>query len=80
MAARLVLSQPSDADPALNAPRVIPVPGEVILRDSIVPRRPANPMHPTRFAPLESPYQWYDEGARFTGRRTLTMWDTSGDG
>jgi LacI family transcriptional regulator len=40
MAASLVLSQPSDADPAQDAPRVIPVPGEVILRDSTVPRPP----------------------------------------
>jgi LacI family transcriptional regulator len=40
MAASLVLSEPSEADPARDAPRVIPVPGEVILRDSTVPRPP----------------------------------------
>jgi LacI family transcriptional regulator len=38
MAASLVLSA---ADPAQHAPRVIPVPGEVILRDSTIPRPPA---------------------------------------
>jgi LacI family transcriptional regulator len=37
MAASLVLSE---ADPAQHAPRVIPVPGEVILRDSTIPRPP----------------------------------------
>jgi LacI family transcriptional regulator len=36
MAASLVLSQPADATP--GHPRVIPVPGEVILRDSTIPR------------------------------------------
>jgi LacI family transcriptional regulator, galactose operon repressor len=41
MAASLVLS---DADPTQHAPRVIPVPGEVILRDSTIPRPP----HPSR--------------------------------
>jgi LacI family transcriptional regulator len=40
MAASLVLSQPGDA--AADAPRVIPVPGEVILRDSTF-RRPPDP-------------------------------------
>ena len=39
MAANLVLSEPADA--ARDHPRVIPVPGEVILRDSTVPRPPA---------------------------------------
>jgi LacI family transcriptional regulator len=43
MAASLVLSQPSDAVPAHDAPRVIPVPGEVILRDSTIPRPPVQP-------------------------------------
>jgi LacI family transcriptional regulator len=43
MAASLVLSQPSDAAPAHDAPRVIPVPGEVILRDSTIPRPPVQP-------------------------------------
>jgi LacI family transcriptional regulator len=38
MAARLVLSQANGA--AQDQPRVIPVPGEVILRDSTVPRPP----------------------------------------
>jgi len=38
MAASLVLSA---ADPAQHAPRVIPVPGEVILRDSTIPGPPA---------------------------------------
>jgi len=37
MAASLVLS---DADPGQDAPRVVPVPGEVILRDSTIPRPP----------------------------------------
>jgi LacI family transcriptional regulator len=40
MAASLVLSQARDTA-APDAPRVIPVPGEVILRDSTVPRPPA---------------------------------------
>jgi LacI family transcriptional regulator len=40
MAANLVLSDASDAAPAQDAPRVIPVPGEVILRDSTLPRPP----------------------------------------
>jgi hypothetical protein len=35
MAANLVLA---DGDP--DPPRVIPVPGEVIIRDSTLPRRP----------------------------------------
>jgi LacI family transcriptional regulator len=35
-----VLSDASDAAPAQDAPRVIPVPGEVILRDSTLPRPP----------------------------------------
>ena len=38
MAASLVLSQPNGA--AQDQPRVIPVPGEVILRDSTAPRPP----------------------------------------
>jgi LacI family transcriptional regulator len=38
MAANLVLS---DGDPA--RPRVVPVPGEVIIRDSTLPRRPPPP-------------------------------------
>jgi LacI family transcriptional regulator len=38
MAASLVLSQSSDR--ARDQPRVIPVPGEVILRDSTIPRPP----------------------------------------
>jgi LacI family transcriptional regulator len=38
MAASLVLSQPSSA--AQDQPRVIPVPGEVILRDSTIPHPP----------------------------------------
>jgi LacI family transcriptional regulator len=37
MAASLVLSE---ADPGQDAPRVVPVPGEVILRDSTIPRPP----------------------------------------
>jgi LacI family transcriptional regulator len=37
MAASLVLS---DADSGRDAPRVVPVPGEVILRDSTIPRPP----------------------------------------
>jgi LacI family transcriptional regulator len=45
MAASLVLSQvlspAGDAPPDPGAPRVIPVPGEVILRDSTVPRPPS---------------------------------------
>jgi LacI family transcriptional regulator len=40
MAANLILS---DADPARGQPRVIPVPGEVILRDSTSPRPPVDP-------------------------------------
>ena len=39
MAASLVLSQAGDAVP--DQPRVIPVPGEVMLRDSTTPRPPA---------------------------------------
>jgi hypothetical protein len=36
------LSEASDAThPGQDQPRVIPVPGEVILRDSTVPRPPA---------------------------------------
>jgi LacI family transcriptional regulator len=38
MAASLVLS---DADPRRDPPRVVPVPGEVILRESTLPRPPA---------------------------------------
>jgi DNA-binding LacI/PurR family transcriptional regulator len=38
MAAGLVLAEAADAD--REQPRVIPVPGEVILRDSTVPRPP----------------------------------------
>jgi DNA-binding LacI/PurR family transcriptional regulator len=38
MAANLVLS---DARPSRDQPRVIPVPGEVILRESTLPRPPA---------------------------------------
>jgi DNA-binding LacI/PurR family transcriptional regulator len=38
MAAHLVLSE---ADPSRDQPRVIPVPGEVILRESTLPRPPA---------------------------------------
>jgi LacI family transcriptional regulator len=47
MAANLVLSEPSGAPPSgaprpgQDQPRVIPVPGEVILRDSTVPHPPA---------------------------------------
>jgi len=47
MAANLVLSEPSGATPSgaprpgQDQPRVIPVPGEVILRDSTVPHPPA---------------------------------------
>jgi LacI family transcriptional regulator len=41
MAASLVLSEASIATPAQDAHRVIPVPGEVILRDSTVPCPPA---------------------------------------
>jgi LacI family transcriptional regulator, galactose operon repressor len=42
MAANLVLSEASDATPpGQDQPRVIPVPGEVILRDSTVPHPPA---------------------------------------
>ncbi len=41
MAAGLVLSEP--AHPAQGQPRVIPVPGEVILRDSTLPRPPSPP-------------------------------------
>jgi LacI family transcriptional regulator len=42
MAANLVLSGASDANrPGQDRPRVIPVPGEVILRDSTVPHPPA---------------------------------------
>jgi LacI family transcriptional regulator len=42
MAANLVLSEASDATrPGQGQPRVIPVPGEVILRDSTVPHPPA---------------------------------------
>ena len=37
MAASLVLSE---VGPVQHAPRVIPVPGEVILRDSTIPRPP----------------------------------------
>jgi ABC-type sugar transport system substrate-binding protein len=40
MAASLVLS---DAGPSRDQPRVIPVPGEVILRESTLPRPPARP-------------------------------------
>jgi LacI family transcriptional regulator len=40
MAASLVLSAASNPAPAQHAPRVIPVPGEVILRDSTIPRPP----------------------------------------
>jgi LacI family transcriptional regulator len=41
MAASLVLAEAGDADGAPQ-PRVIPVPGEVILRDSTLPRPPAD--------------------------------------
>jgi len=42
MAANLVLSGASDANrPGQDQPRIIPVPGEVILRDSTVPHPPA---------------------------------------
>ena len=44
MAAGLVLAEASDATPGTGAgqqPRVIPVPGEVILRESTLPRPPA---------------------------------------
>src|SRR5580700_4588482 len=41
MAAHLVLSE---ADPSRDQPRVIPVPGEVILRESTLPRPPAGPL------------------------------------
>ena len=40
MAAHLVLSE---ADPSRDQPRVIPVPGEVILRESTLPRPPGRP-------------------------------------
>jgi LacI family transcriptional regulator len=41
MAASLVLSEPADPNSQQNdAPRVIPIPGEVILRDSTIPRPP----------------------------------------
>jgi hypothetical protein len=39
MAAGLVLAESADAAPQPQ-PRVIPVPGEVILRDSTTPRPP----------------------------------------
>jgi LacI family transcriptional regulator len=44
MAAGLVLAEPApDApEPPAATPRVIPVPGEVILRDSTLPRPPAD--------------------------------------
>jgi LacI family transcriptional regulator len=46
MAAGLVLSEPGDATgqpgDATSQPRVIPVPGEVILRESTLPRPPGN--------------------------------------
>jgi LacI family transcriptional regulator len=42
MAAGLVLADPPDAAPQPQ-PRVIPVPGEVILRESTLPRPPARP-------------------------------------
>jgi hypothetical protein len=38
MAASLALS---DVDPGRDQPRVIPVPGEVILRESTLPRPPS---------------------------------------
>ena len=46
MAAGLVLAEGSDATPSSRArrvarPRVVPVPGEVVLRDSTLPRPPA---------------------------------------
>ena len=48
MAAGLVLAEPPDAGPAPGPgpwseprPRVVPVPGEVILRDSTLPHPPA---------------------------------------
>jgi len=44
MAAGLVLAEPQDAGPATGRgpqPRVIPVPGEVILRESTLPHPPA---------------------------------------
>jgi LacI family transcriptional regulator, galactose operon repressor len=44
MAAGLVLAEPPDAGPAVGPapqPRVIPVPGEVILRESTLPHPPA---------------------------------------
>jgi LacI family transcriptional regulator len=40
MAASLVMSQAGGAAPDQDAPRVVPVPGEVILRDSTAPRPP----------------------------------------
>jgi hypothetical protein len=43
MAAGLVLAEPPDAPPE-PPPRVIPVPGEVILRESTLP-------HPRRLSP-----------------------------
>ncbi len=52
MAASLVLSQPSDVAQVQDAPRVIPVPGEVILRDSTIPRPPRLPARP---APRAAP-------------------------
>jgi hypothetical protein len=46
MAANLILSEPgpeagSASVPGQERPRVIPVPGEVILRDSTLPHSPA---------------------------------------
>jgi LacI family transcriptional regulator len=49
MAANLVLA---DAEPSCDQPRVIPVPGEVILRESTLPRPPAG--RPARLAPPAS--------------------------
>jgi LacI family transcriptional regulator len=49
MAASLVLA---DAVPSYGQPRVIPVPGEVILRESTLPRPPAG--RPARLAPPAS--------------------------
>jgi LacI family transcriptional regulator len=41
MAAELVLSEPPSEESRASQPRVIPVPGEVILRESTLPHPPA---------------------------------------